>query len=465
MILLVALVAVAARPVGELAPAEQAAIDRISADSLRKNLMYLASDEMEGRLTPSPGLDRAADYIAEQFRRTGLEPPAADHSYYQTAQFDRATFDTTGFRLVLRSGEKQIEVPATAARPRSLAALDFTDAPVTVLPGNGVIPPVAGLIVAGSLERYGDDVLLEELQSRKPSMILLFGKPGRSRPAGDFLEDASQHHAPVIRIRDASALAFVSRNRNFTATVHLAAPAVKQVLLRNVVALLPGSDPALRDQYVLLTAHYDHLGRSPKGIFYGANDNASGTVSVIEIASALAALHPRPRRSILFMAFFGEEEGLLGAYYYAHNPLVPLEKTVADINLEQMGRTDEQSGTRLNSFFFTGPSFSNLAATMSAAAKAEGVTTWTLEDADDYFARSDNYALAQRGVVAHTIAVAAEFPDYHALGDKPDKIDYANMAKVDRGVAAGILRVADDPATPRWSNAKGAAVYRAAGEK
>lgn len=450
---------------GELSPAEQAAIDRISADSLRTNLAFLASDDLEGRGTPSPGLDRAAEYIAAQFRREGLDPATADHSYFQVARFDESTADLAGFRLAIRAGEKQIEIPASEARPRTLKALDLSDAPVTVLPPNGFIPPVAGMIVAGEQDRYGDEALLEELQSRKPALILLFGKPGRSRPPGEFLDDLELHHAPVIRVRDSAALELLQKSRSFTLTLHLAQPAVKEVPLRNVVGLLPGSDPVLRDEYVLLTAHYDHLGRGPKGIFYGANDNASGTVSVIEIANALATLNPHPKRSILFMTFFGEEEGLLGSYYYAHSPLFPLAKTVADINLEQMGRTDEQSGRRMLSFFVTGPSYSDLPAIVSEAAKAEGISTWHLPGADDYFARSDNYAFAVRGMVAHTIAVAAEFPDYHGLGDKPEKIDYENMAKVDRGVAAGLLHIADDPVPPRWSDAKSAAVYRAAGER
>jgi hypothetical protein len=137
---------------------------------------------------------------------------------------------------------------------------------------------------------------------------------------------------------------------------------------------------------------------------------------------------------------------------------------VANINLEQMGRTDEKSGTRILTFAFTGPSFSNLPEIMSGAAKAEGINTWKLKDADSYFDRSDNYAFALRGVVAHTIAVAAEFPDYHALGDKWEKIDYANMAKVDRGVAAGIIAIADDSEPPKWSDAKAAAIYRDAGK-
>ncbi len=463
--LLAIAVSSASTRLGELPAAEQVALDRISPDSLRTNLAYLASDELQGRDTPSPGLDLAADYIAAQFRRAGLDPAAPGHSYFQVAKFDRAETRMEGFRLVLRSGQKQIDVPNHEARARSLGALDFADALVVALPANGAIPPVAGTIVAGTLDRYGDEALLEELQSRKPALILLFSKTVRHDPDPGFLDDLELHHAPVIRIADTEALDFLTAHPRFAMSLHLAQPAVKPATLRNVAAVLPGSDAVLRNQYLLVTAHYDHLGRSPKGIFHGANDNGSGTVSVIEIAGALATLAPRPKRSILFMTFFGEEEGLLGSYYYAHSPLVPLRDTVANINLEQMGRTDEKSGKRVLSFAFTGPSYSNLPAIVSGAAKAEGIGTWQIADGDSYFSRSDNYALALRGVVAHTIAVAADYPDYHDLGDKWEKIDYANMASVDRGVAAGILRIADEPVAPRWSNSNAAAVYREAGAK
>ena len=122
--------------------------------------------------------------------------------------------------------------------------------------------------------------------------------------------------------------------------------------MSNVAAILQGSDPGLKDQFVMVTAHYDHLGMMSSGgdgdrIYNGANDDGSGTVSVIEIAKALARMPVQPRRSLLFVAFFGEEEGLLGSFYYAKHPLVPLKSTVADLNLEQMGRTDDPEGKRM----------------------------------------------------------------------------------------------------------------------
>src|SRR6202046_606512 len=123
-------VTVAAARLGGLPAAEQAALDRISAASLKTNLSYLASDELEGRGTPSHGLDLAADYIAAQFQHEGLEPAAPGNSYFQVAAFDQVEPNMEGVRLVLHSDAKQVEIPKEELRVRSLTALDRTDADV-----------------------------------------------------------------------------------------------------------------------------------------------------------------------------------------------------------------------------------------------------------------------------------------------------------------------------------------------
>jgi len=450
-----------------LSAPEQTALQHISADSLRTNLSYLASDELEGRDTPSRGLDLAADYIAKQFQQAGLAPAAGD-GYFQQAKFDQTAVNMDGFELSLTAGGHVVKPGREEVRVRSIEGLNLANAAVVRLPANGAIPPAGGMVVAGDERRWGQETFLNELQARKPALILLLGRgrPARSGATvgpATFLAEDDGDHAPVIRVRDSDAAALLRGKDGIAVTLHLANPAVSHVVLRNVAGLLKGSDPALRNQYVLITAHYDHLGKTAKGIFHGANDNASGTVSVIEIARALAALNPHPKRSILFITLFGEEEGLLGSYYYGHHPLAPLKDTVAGINLEQMGRTDDTSGAEVRAFGISGPSFSDLPDIMERAATAEGIGMYRRRDADDYFDRSDNYAFAQFGIVAHTIAVAFEYPDYHALGDVIGKIDFANMAAVDRGVAAGILALADEPDVPHWSEAKGAAAYRNAG--
>lgn len=292
----------------------------ITANSLRADVSFLASDLLEGRDTPSRGLDIAGEYIASQFRRLGLEP-AGDDGYFQT--------------VVLRPEDKD--------SPKS----------------------------------------------------------------------------------------------------------------RNVAGILRGSDPQLKDTYVILSAHYDHVGLAQSGedkIFNGANDDASGTAAVLEVANALAALHPRPKRSILFLLFCGEEKGLRGSTYYVMHPLVPLAKTVAQLNLEQLGRTDAPEGPHLNSANVTGFDYSSMVPILVDAGNRLGIrVTKVAEASDKYFNLSDNAPFAAAGVPAHTLSVTYDFPDYHAVGDEWRKIDYDNMAKIDQSVGIATLRLAQALTAPHWN--------------
>jgi len=211
----------------------------------------------------------------------------------------------------------------------------------------------------------------------------------------------------------------------------------------------------------MLSAHYDHVGLAQTGedrIFNGANDDASGTASVLEVANALAALHPRPKRSVLFILFCGEEKGLLGSRYYAKHPLVPLAQTIADLNREQLGRTDAPEGPHLQSANVTGFDFSDITPVLVDAGKRVGiVVSKDAKASDKYFDLSDNEPIAKAGVPAHTLSVTYDFPDEHAVGDEWQKIDYDNMAKVDQAVGIATLRLAQAPTTPRWNEASSAA--------
>jgi Zn-dependent M28 family amino/carboxypeptidase len=223
---------------------------------------------------------------------------------------------------------------------------------------------------------------------------------------------------------------------------------------RNVIAILRGSDPKLRNSYVMLSAHYDHVGVNPDCtgdcIYNGANDNASGVASVLEIAAELAAMKPAPKRSVIFVLFYGEELGLDGSKFYVSNPAVPLADTVAMLNLEQLGRTDDPRGTQLRRAALTGFAYSEVSSILSRTAARLGVEIYDPPKTEEYFERSDNAPLAEAGVPAHTLVVAAEFPDYHAVTDEWKKLDYANMAVITRAVAAGIVALANSPTAPKW---------------
>jgi Zn-dependent M28 family amino/carboxypeptidase len=174
-------------------------------------------------------------------------------------------------------------------------------------------------------------------------------------------------------------------------------------------------------------------------------------VSVIELSGALASLKERPRRSIVFMTVFGEEKGLLGSRYYARHPRFPLSKTIANINLEHIGRTDWNGGPQLNNATFTGFTFSDIPATFQAAGEMTGVRIYDAPDGDDFFNRSDNVAFANAGIPAHTVCVSFEFPDYHGVGDHWDKIDYDNMARINRAFALGLYMLAGSESAPKWN--------------
>ncbi len=464
-------------PNADVPPEMQAALDGIHASSLRGDLSYLASDALEGRDSPSRGLDLAADYIAAQFRAAGLEPGVGD-SYFQNASMLVEEPNFSGFELKLSSGNRQFSATQKNASLSLTGALDLKDQPIFKLDLNDeavvqhlTASQVVDKVVIVEIEprlRARFRPVSRMLRSAKPVLVILIDKKGftiagrRPRQLMDAKETGSEQPVPRITVTGEDAARFYAALRsgasNATASVHIAAPHRTPATLRNVIGVLRGSDPTLRDTYVLLTAHYDHLGIRPDGpgdrIYNGANDNGSGTVSVIEVARALARLPKRPRRSIVFMTFFGEEEGLIGSAYYAHHPVWPLAKTVADLNLEQVGRTDSSEGPQISNASLTGFDYSDLTSYVQRAGESTGIKVYKNEKGSDpYFSASDNLSLAEAGVPAETLCVAFEFPDYHAVGDEWQKIDYDNMAKVDRAIALAMFLMADGDRPVRWNEA------------
>ena len=430
----------------KLTPEMQAVVNHVSSDSLRGHLSFLASDLLEGRATPSLGLDLAAEYIAAQFRRAHLEP-AGDDQYFQTAMVTVREQNPSRFEMTVTAGDRIVRVD-----PGQTSILP--DKPIQLV--NVPIIAVDGEI---SAELASGKVILLAGRERPPaipsSAVLVLTQSQGVRPV--VLDSEAPGRQGVLNIVASSELVELLRNaRDARVTLHVEPSIERTAKVRNVAGILRGSDSALRDTYVMVTAHYDHLGMRATGedkIFNGANDDGSGTVSVIEIASALAALDPHPKRSILFVTFFGEEIGLVGSRYYGRHPLEPLVNTIADLNLEQVGRTDDSEGPQVGTATVTGFDFSGLTDVLINAGALTGVKVYKNEqNSDPYFAFSDNQPLADAGVPAHTLGIAFDFPDYHGVGDEWPKIDYQNMAKVDRMVAVGVLHLASEAAPPKWND-------------
>jgi Zn-dependent M28 family amino/carboxypeptidase len=186
-------------------------------------------------------------------------------------------------------------------------------------------------------------------------------------------------------------------------------------------------------------------------IFNGANDNASGVAALIEAASALTTVEPRPKRSILFLAVFGEEKGLLGSREYTRHPAVPLDKTVGVLSLEALGRTDAEDGPHTNRVAMTGFGYSTITATLVEAGRELGVEVYKHEqNSDVFFTRSDNASFAEKGIPAHTLSTGYLYADYHRPGDHWDKLDYPHVEKITRSLVLGLLKLADNPVAPKW---------------
>ncbi|HLK62436.1 MAG TPA: M28 family peptidase [Bryobacteraceae bacterium] len=452
---------------------------RLTANDLKADVSFLASDALEGRGTPSRGLEIAAEFIASQFRRAGLDP-AGDDGYFQTAPYASVAPNLDGLDLTLEIGGKTLHADKASIGPQEAAALDLKQGGAWKVDSNDpaaldALTPeqVKGKVLvvdmsAGGPQGRGNPAfaamrrLAPAAVKLQPALLLLIRPNGQGVSANSRLREmsAAAPSVPILAVWDPAFRSALGEAKpgelDAKISAHIAAPTATPVKLRNVVGVLRGSDAALKDTYVLITGHYDHLGMRGTGegdhIFNGANDDASGTSSVIEIAHTLASLPAHPKRSIVFIALFGEELGLFGSRYYAQHPIFPLAKTVADINLEQLGRTDVDGGTHVGIVNVTGYDFTSLTEEFKRAGNAFDIQVQKDEkNSDPFFARSDNQAFADAGVPAHTLSVGYVFPDYHQVGDEWPKIDYENMAKVARTVALAILDVADNPIAPSWN--------------
>jgi hypothetical protein len=433
--------------------------------ALRAHVGFLASDLLEGRDTPSRGLAIAGEYIAAQMQRAGLEA-GGDQGYFQTAAFEMVKPSFEGFELKIDHAGKTYAADAKSVSINASGAAALADLPIVKVDLNGDAMPAREAVEGKAVWVIMPPGRFEErmrksraLRALNPALLITADFAPQPRPR---LREANSapSGAPSVTIDNAEfrqlAGELPAGPTPARVSAKIPAPVVEPVPLRNVIGILRGTDPALKETAIVVSAHYDHVGTNEKlegdKIFNGANDDASGVAAMLEIAAHLSSSPVRPKRSIVFAAWFGEEKGLFGSRYYAKHPVFPLAKTVANLNLEHLGRTDDNEGERVRKLSVTGYEYSTLVQTLVEAGKETGVEILNHATySDSFFGRSDNQAFADAGVPAHTALAVYLFPDYHKASDHADKLDYENLAALTRTLAAAAARVAGSAEEPRWS--------------
>lgn len=490
-----AFLALAFVPGGSTTTADEYA-NTVTAADLKRHLDILASDAYMGRETGTEGQRMAADYIAAQFRSFGI-PELPQGTYFQNYPLVKktpgaGTITVSGKKFVFKKDFFYLGGTSDASLHNSVVEFvgfgisdsawnDYTAVDTNFYRGK--------VLVALDGEPYGKDSL-SKITGKKTSsgwssdrrrkiirarekgaLALLLVVPDIDQSYKQF-----QHLAesPTVRLDDGrkedpvAPLFFVSAHLGDTLlktggtkqttvqlrkkmeskgkTMNLAVkPQLNIDVIRpgeklnasNVLGFLEGSD--LKNEIIVVTAHYDHLGKDAAGVVYnGADDDGSGTVSVIEIAEAFAKAKKEghgPRRSVLFMTVSGEEKGLLGSDYYVNHPVFPLEKTICDLNIDMIGRVDEKHASDSNYVYVIGSGMlsSGLQAVSEKAAKEKSTLKldYTFDDPKDknrFYYRSDHYNFAK-----NKIPVAFYFngvhADYHKETDEVSKINFALMEK------------------------------------
>jgi hypothetical protein len=430
-----------------------AAISQITEGRVTATISFLASDELAGRATASPEFDIAAAYVASRFRGAGLVGGADGGFYHETS---KRMVQIPSAPLTITNADnfpiQHFGLLACNSEPfkysGELVAIDLSaDLPTTGLSGfvGGVYqgdakgPRLISQVIriAGKLSEAGAKMLL--LGVAPDSELIQLAQQSRDKPRP---ESPQNRFAIPVLLVPVSSLDSKSLKLEVPATIVMDKP------MRNVIGMLAGTDPELSKEAILFSAHLDHLGvRTGVGdvIYNGADDDASGVTAVVMLADAFGAM-PRPKRTLLFMAFWGEESGLLGSKQFVANPSWPLEKMVANINIEMIGRPEPGANGKI---WMTGWQESNLGSLMNSASILRGTEIFEHPSFSSRFYRaSDNWSFAEKGVIAHSFSAGSIHADYHQPDDEWERLEIPHMTRVIQGLFYASQPLVQGTATP-----------------
>jgi aminopeptidase YwaD len=523
--------------------AQKAQVAQPTEQNLRKHIEYLASDKLEGRRTGEKGATAAAGYIANAFVNSKLKAGFRDTK--NKPNFLQPFPYVTGVELAATGNEFRLEFPAgkDSDKPSAIPVGFSPNGEITkaniVFPGYGIVSKEPVFDDYGDQDVRGKVLMVFDGYPDSDSPHSLFGRfDARTKAliAKDKgavglllisrevkLEDdrltklrydqtmgeaalptfviSRETAAGILGVKAADLTtieAFVAMRKDITApmtvTLRDAVPTVsfkinlvkKQADAYNVIGILEGTDPLLKNEAIVIGAHYDHLGRGGQGslavnssdIHHGADDNASGTAAIIELARQFAK-EKKNKRTLVFIAFSGEEEGLLGSNYYVNNPVFPLDKTVAMINLDMVGRLKDNKLTiggigtanewkglveSRNSYLGPPVEVKILSAPIVAAShetppgipKLVGTpraTLFNLQLNEDGFGPSDHSSFYGKKVPV-LFFFTGTHADYHKPSDTFEKINYEGLTQITNYVAEMARAVDENSARPTYTVAK-----------
>jgi hypothetical protein len=471
----------------QTAPAPSAAASSITAADVAHRIGIIADDSMMGRDTPSRGLELTARYVADQFQSFGLKP-GGESGWLQRYPITRRRLQLAQSRVVFTAGtRKDVARFTSAARfdggavpekpvsgtallvggnqtAESAESLDVKGKVVIYVPATATEPAtmqqvLRTLFLAGPLAlitlRESDSTTFATDIPKRPSERTVIGT-GAGRPVALQVRQgavagtlaAGGMNVSVAR----TATEPIARELpKLTVTIQMKDTVTSSLSAPNTVGILVGSDPKLRNEYLVYSAHMDHIGITSgqaDSINNGADDDASGTTGVVELAEAFSRPGARPKRSIIFLTVSGEEKGLWGSKYFSEHPPVPISQIVADINIDMIGRNWPDTIVAI------GKEHSDLGATLNRVNAAHPELGMTAIDdrwpEERFYFRSDHYNFARLGVPI-LFFFNGVHEDYHEVTDSPDKINSDKEARIVRLLYYLGQEVANAPNRPQWN--------------
>jgi len=475
-------------------PAEvMAASNTITQQDARARLEFISSDMMRGRDTPSPELNIVASYLVSNYAAMGFQPGGEGGGFLQWYPYPLRRMSAGQTRMEVAGGAAPVQLAlnrdfyalgGTAAQGLSGPMVYVGRAADANLAAGSLAGRVAVAALPGASTR---DWRLERNRIRNAArragatgVIYVLGTEWTADSVAKYAATASRPsrtlgaelgYPQFFVSQEAAGRIFTAARMNLAqqwtagsqaafrpvplagVTVNAAVPVetVDEGRAPNVVAIWPGSDPVLKNEYVVLSAHMDHVGVGEPvngdSIYNGADDDGSGTTGILEVARAFASMGMRPKRSIVILHVSGEEKGLLGSEWFSEHPTLPLAQIVADINIDMIGRNNPDSVVVI------GKNYSTLGTTVNAVQRAHPDLHLTLADdiwpQERFFFRSDHFNFARKEVPA-IFFFSGVHPDYHRPSDEVSKIDFDKLTRIARMAFFTAWEVANAPQKPAW---------------